>query len=208
MKVIVPCHCGHQFDYEYDDEVEITPDIYNDIVHGNFMSVPCEKCGITLKPEFSVMFTHPVKQMKILLVPELQRDSFLMGKSPLVYKKTDRAVIGFMELAEKLKILEAGFDDIVVECVKYYILSKIVNESNLETEIFIFFDELENNKLSYHIHGLKKDEVGVLNIDMEFYNMTCEKLKDTINEEPYKIFLTPPYISILKLYREYNNEAE
>ena len=203
MKVIMPCHCGHRIDYEYDDEVEITQEIYSEIIHGKFMSVVCPKCGITLKPEYSIMFTYPPRQIKICLVPELQRDSFLRGKSPLSYKKTDRFVIGFMELAEKLKIFEADFDDVVVECVKYYILSKIENENKLENEVIVYFNGFENNKLVFHIHGLVKNEVGVLPIDMNFYNMTSEKLKDSIKEEPFKTFLAPPYVSVLKVYREY-----
>jgi len=205
MKVMMPCHCGHRINYEYDDEVEVTPEVYSDIIHGNFMSVICEKCGITLKPEYSVMFTYPSKQMKICLVPELERDSFLRGKSNLNYKKTDRFVIGFMELAEKLKILEAGFDDIFVEAVKYYILSKIENDNNIENEILIFFNEFKDNNLVFYIHGLKEKEVGILNINKEFYDMTYEKLKDSLNEEPFKKFLVPPYVSILNIYREYTD---
>lgn len=208
MKVIIPCYCGNQINYEYDDEVEITPDIYSDIIQGKFMNVVCGKCQKTLKPEYSVMFRYPPKQMKIFLVPELQRDAFLREKSPLIYKKTDRFVIGFMELAEKLKIFDAGLDDIIVESVKYYILSKIENENNIENEINIFFDKFEDGKLIFHIHGLKKDEIGVLYIVMDFYNMTEEKLKNTINEEPFKNFLTPPYISLLKVYREYNDNID
>ncbi len=38
--------------------------------------------------------------------------------------------------------------------------------------------------------------------------MTEEKLKNTINEEPFKNFLTPPYISLLKVYREYNDNID
>jgi len=210
MKVIMPCHCGDRIDYEYDDEVEITPEIYSDIIHGKFMSVICKKCGITLKPEYPIMFTYPSKsaQIKIFWVPELQRDSFLRGNSQFNYQKTDRFVIGFMELTEKLKIFEAGLDDIVVEGVKYYILSKIENENNIENEILIYFNGFEENNLIFHIHGLKENNVGILNINKDFYDLTSEKIKDLINDEPFKSFLNPPYVSILKIYREYTDNTQ
>ncbi|MCL2792253.1 MAG: CpXC domain-containing protein [Spirochaetaceae bacterium] len=207
MKVILPCHCGHKFEYEYADEVEITPEVYSDIVNGNFMIVNCEKCGITLKPEYPVMFTYPLqeKPIKIFLVPEIHRNPFLAGKSQYLYKTTDRFVIGFMELVEKIEIFKAGFDDIVIEGIKYYILSKIENENDLQNEIFIFFNGIENDKMVFRIHGLREGEVGILNVDINFYDMTSEKIKESINEEPFKSFLIPPYISILKIYREYTD---
>jgi len=207
MKVIIPCYCGHKFDYEYADEVEITPDVFSDITNGDFMTVVCEKCGKDIKPEYPVMFTYPSseKHIKIFFVPELQRDSFLMGKSQYIHKSTDRFVIGYMELVEKIKILAANLDDINIECVKYYILSKIENENNIENEILIYFGELEDNKITFHIHGLREGEVGLLDIEMNFYEMISEKLKDLINDEPFKNFLTPPYISVMKIYREYSD---
>ncbi|MDX9800598.1 MAG: CpXC domain-containing protein [Spirochaetia bacterium] len=204
MKVKIPCHCGNIFEFEYDEETEITPETADEIIHGRFMNTVCDKCGITLKPEFPVMFSYPDPAMKIFFVPELQRDAFLREVSPFLARKADRFVIGFQELAEKIKILEAGLDDISVECVKYYILSKIENDNETEDEIRIFFEKHENEKLMFSIHGLKKDEIGILSVDMNFYNMAKEKAKTSIKEEPFKSFLTPPYISILKIYREYN----
>ncbi len=204
MKVKIPCHCGNIMDFEYNDETEINPESAEEIIHGRFMSTICDKCGITLKPEFPVMFTYPDPRMRIFFIPELQRDAFLRGQSPLLSKNPDRFVIGFQELAEKIKILDAGLDDITVECVKYYILSKIENDIKTEDEIIIYFEKYENDKLTFCIHGLKKDEVGMLSVDMNFYNMSKEKVKTSIGEEPFKSFLTPPYISIIKIYREYN----
>lgn len=208
MKVTVPCHCGNSFDYEYDEEVIITPDKAGEIIHGRFMNANCPACGTTMKPEYPVMFTYPPRQMKIFFVPELQRDSFLRGKSPLVHKSTDRFVIGFMELAEKIKILDAGLDDVTVEGVKYYILSKIENENDIENEILVFFDIIKNGKIVFQIHGMKENEVGILNIGMDFYNKTAEKLSVSIGEEPFKNFLTPPYISVLRVYREYTDNIK
>ena len=208
MKVTVPCHCGNSFEYEYDETVEINPETADNIVHGRFMNTVCTNCGITLKPEFPVMFTYPPKQIQIFLIPELQRDLFLRGKSLLNNKKPDRFVIGFQELAEKIRIFESGLDDDAIELAKYYILSKIETETETENEIIIYFDSLKNDRLSFQIHGLKEKEVGMLNVDMPFYRMSQEKLEKSINEEPFSKFLTPPYISLMRIYREYTENIE
>ncbi len=208
MKVTVPCHCGNTFEYEYSENAEINRETAESIKHGKFMNAICSKCGITMKPEFPVMFTYPEKNMKIFLIPELQRDSFLRGKSAFVEKKPDRFVIGFRELAEKIRILESALDDINVECVKYYILSKIETESKTENEIRIYFDSLKDDKLTFHIHGLKDNEIGILAVDMDFYRLSSEKAEKSISEEPFRSFLTPPYISILRVYREYTENIK
>lgn len=208
MKVKIPCHCGNSFDYEYDEDVTITKDITESIVHGKFMNTVCDKCGLTLKPEFPVTFTYPSKNLTIILIPDLQRDLFLRGKHPLSEKKPNRFVIGFRELAEKINIFEAGLDDITVECVKYYILSRIETESEPENEILVFFDRVENGKLLFQIHGLKEKEIGILKIDRDYYNMTAEKLEQSKSEEPFCRFLAPPYVSLLKIYREYTDNMK
>ena len=84
------------------------------ILSGSFMTAECSHCGKTLKPDFSVRFKNGEKGIDILYIPEKERDSYLRGKSDYIYKKPDRVVIGYYELAEKIRIMREDFDDRVL----------------------------------------------------------------------------------------------
>lgn len=211
MKTTIPCHCGSSFDYMYEENVEIDRQIADDIIDGKFMNAQCSKCGIILKPELPITLIYLKKNMKIFLIPEIQRDAFLRGKSLYNAKTPDRFVIGYLELGEKLRIFESKLDDVVVECIKFYILSKIEDENKLETEVRVIFNRItKNDKLEFLIIGLKEDTIGTLLIGRDYYTMAIEKTKEVIatSEEPFCNFLTPPYISLLRVYRSYEEKEQ
>lgn len=205
MKVLIPCLCGKPAEFEYEKNMDFNDSIAEDILNGNFMSATCQNCGKTLKPDFSVRFKNESDNIDILYIPEKDRDEYLRGKSQYEYKKPNRAVIGYGELVEKIRIIQTGLDDMAVESVKYYILSKIENDNNIENEVFIYFNRIQDDKLFFEIHGLHKDEIGFLPIERHFYDMNSEKLEENMEVEPFKTFLKPPYVSLLKVYREYED---
>ncbi len=92
-----------------------------------------------------------------------------------------------------------------MESSKYYILSKIENESKPENEVNVYFNSIQQDKLVFEIHGLHQDEVGLLPIDKSFYDLNAEKLDEHSSIEPFKTFLEPPYISLMKVYRDYTD---
>ena len=208
-KVMIPCLCGKPSEFEYDENAVLDRETEDIILSGNFMTSNCSFCGKTLKPDFSVRFKNEEKGIDILYIPEKDRDSYLRGKSDYTYKKPDRVVIGYQELAEKIRILRESFDDRIIESVKYYILSKIENDKKPENEIYVYFNSLQNEKLLFEIHGLHEAEVGMLPIEKSFYDLNADKLDEHSSMEPFKTFLEPPYISLMKVYREYeeNNPA-
>ena len=204
-KVMIPCLCGKPSEFEYEDNAVLDIETEEMILSGSFMTAECSHCGKTLKPDFSVRFKNGEKGIDILYIPEKERDSYLRGKSDYIYKKPDRVVIGYYELAEKIRIMREDFDDRVIESVKYYILSKIENDEKPQNEIYIYFNSMRDGKLVFEIHGLHKDEVGLLPIEKSFYDLNAEKLNEHSSTEPFKTFLEPPYISLMKVYREYED---
>ncbi|MBN1648100.1 MAG: hypothetical protein JW874_08710, partial [Spirochaetales bacterium] len=163
-----------------------------------FLAVTCEKCGTVLKPELQSIFVYA--GLKILLIPEKDADSFLLGN--LNIPGTDRVVIGFRELVEKIRILKDGLDDKIIEIVKFYILQKLDSEN----EIIIEFHQFENNELVFHIFGLKQDEIGISKLPADFYENVKKSYKTLKNEEPFTFILEGPYISLNKI--EWENEQE
>ena len=126
----------------------------------------------------------------------IEKDS--LGK--LEIPETDRVVIGFRELVEKIRILKTGMDDKIVEMVKFYILQKIDSEN----EIIIEFNSFENNELEFHIYGLKQDEIGISRLPADFYENVRKSAKKMEKEEPFNFILEGPYISLNKF--EWENE--
>ena len=202
-KVMIPCLCGKPSEFEYDENPVLDKETEDIILSGNFMTSLCSVCGKKLKPDFSVRFKNEDNGVDILYIPEKERDSYLRGKSDYLYKKPERVVIGYQELAEKIRIMRENLDDRVIESVKYYILSKIENDEKPDNEIYVYFNSLQNKKLLFEIHGLHEAEVGMLPIEKSFYDLNAEKLEEHIGIEPFKTFLEPPYISLMKVYREY-----
>ena len=211
MKVKVPCTCYAPVDFEYDEVVDLAqaPEAANRIMAGSFMEVKCPKCGKALHPEFPFTVKHEGKKIDIQFLPERMRDDYLRGTSKYCFKKDGRIVIGFPELAEKLKIINEGFDDRVIEVIKYYMVSKIEADQKPENEIRAFFECTDSDgNLVYQVLGLKDKEVAMITIPKSFYEVCKVKTLAYKNSEPFCLFLSPPYISLLRISHVYEEITE
>ena len=190
------CFCGNEIEIDYKDSYNLDKekDVLEKIMDGSFLTIECKFCNTILKPEYRISFTF--SKTDILMIPEKDSVQFLLGKLEL--PKTDRVVLGFRELVEKIKILQAGLDDSVVEIVKFYILEKI----DTDKEIQIEYQKMENNELTFYIYGLKEDEVGISKLPSDFYEEVKKTLPKIKNDEPYSYILEGPYISVNKIELE------
>ena len=195
-----PCICEHLMEIEVPEVVDIEeePKVLEDLRKGNFLSVVCESCGKTLKPEFPFRVIHPSRGIDIYLLPERERNNFLSGS--ISVPKADRIAIGFPELLDKLEIFLNNLEDRPVELIKLYLLQKAGKEN-----VKLFFHKKEDDYLVVHVHGLRPNEIGVSKVPLSVY----EKAKNTILsgnlEKEIKEMLTPPYVSVSLLSPE---EAE
>jgi len=124
----IVCFCEHSFQTDVPERVDLaeSPEVEEQILSGEFLSVRCPACGKLLKPEFPVFVRH--EGGTILLVPELDRAAFCRGRLPYGLEDATRGAIGYEELAEKFLIKRAGLDDRVVELIKYYLLRKLLDD--------------------------------------------------------------------------------
>ena len=53
------------------------------------------------------------------------------------------------------------------------------------------------------LQGIKENEVGMFTLPKSFYEVTKVKVLAYRKAEPFCLFLTPPYISILRIFRVY-----
>lgn len=195
MKMI-PCYCNKEVEFDFPEELDLSahPEVIDTIMDGTFMSVRCPYCGKLLKPEEPIRVYDSGGTLDLELVPELQRNAFLSGR----YKvKAPRAAVGFPELAEKIAIYLAGLDERAVEVLK---LPGMNRES--DRDISIYFSALEGDSLVFHIHGLDPDRIGVTKISRELYTRTMDTIEGKKPDPVYRDIITPPYISVKKIYRE------
>ncbi len=193
MKTIT-CFCEHTFSIEAPEHIDLRmhPEIREKILTGTFMSFLCPQCGAELKPEFPVHITDGDKGIDLFFIPELERNSYLTGRTSY---SAARIVIGFPELQEKFKLYEAQLDEKAIELIKAYFLERAESSG----EIHIYFGKLEQEHLLFYIEGLKDSETAVTKISHQVYASFKEKIDNKTYDTALEEILTPPYISVEKI---------
>ena len=190
----ITCFCEHTFSVEIPETINIQeqPGIKTEILNGTFLTFTCPKCGSTLKPEFSVRLIDNDNSFDLYFVPELERNSFMMGKTSYSAKNI---VIGFPELQEKFKIYEAGLDERTIELIKVHFLER----ARTSHGIHIYFGKQDNDHLFFYIEGLKDTETAITQISSQLYTSFKHKVDTKTYDKALEEMLTPPYISIEKI---------
>jgi len=200
----ITCLCENEFAVDIPELVDLAeqPETLNSILVGDFMSIECPKCGKILKPEFPFRLIDKQKGLDMFFIPELDRIPYLMGKIDYNTGSPGRVVIGYLELVEKLTIFIDDMDDRVIESIKYYLVQKAVQTADNEEDILIYYKSKKDDILTFHISGLKKDEIAVSKMNMDMYNKIVAEIDSKSTSEPFCNFLTPPYVSINRIYIE------
>lgn len=189
------CYCGTSFEINMKDKIDLekTPEIINHILDNSFMNYNCPACSKLLRPEYRISFFN--KNIDLMMIPEMERDSLLAGTIKL---ETKQVVVGYQELQEKFLILKFSYDDRIIELIKLYILKKI----NTELDVRIIFSDVKNNKLIFHIYGLKENETGISQIPDHIYNSINDNLNERLNDPVVIEILELPYRSVNKISTE------
>jgi hypothetical protein len=204
MKRRIVCFCEHGFDADVPDFVDLgtQPEVEQAILDGEFLSIRCPNCGKVLKPEFPVLIEDPQAENSIFFVPELDRSAYFRGSLAYSLREANRVAIGYEELVEKFLLKRYNLDDRVVEIVKYYLLSKIMEEEPGDKELRILFSKQEENTALFNILGLKESEVGILKVPMATVDKVASQLEEKKHQEPFSEILKSPYVSINNLLVE------
>lgn len=192
----ITCFCDHEVSADFPDTINLEEDrkISEEILSGNFQTLQCPQCGTMLKPEITTVFSLPSRDMSLLYLPEQQRDPFLRGE---VECPASRLVIGFPELVEFIKLLRDDLDPRAVETIKFFLLQKCHNQ-----EVRILYDHGTSEKLTFHISGIRSDEIAVSTLPRELYEKTLASLEERAETDEFGFLFQPPYISINKISTE------
>ncbi len=204
MKRRIVCFCEHSFDADIPLSIDLgkEPEVEQAIISGEFLNIRCPNCGKVLKPEFPVFIDDPQAEHSIFFVPELDRSMYFRGALSYSLREANRVAIGYEELVEKFLIKRHNLDDRVVEIVKYFLLSKIMEDYSGDKEVRILFSKREEDAVLFTVLGLKEDEVGVLKVPMETVHKGESQLEEKKRQEPFSEILKAPYVSINNLFVE------
>lgn len=189
------CHCEQSFMVDLPEVVTINSqnNILTQITEGSFLSCICPSCNAELNMELRTLIKWPEKNTDILLLPEIERIDFLSGKTDV--PQNCQLVIGYPELADRITVLSANLDPLVVETIKYYLAVKALEKNN-ESKLLIVFDSvIETSDLKFHIHGIKENEVAVMKVPYAIYQSIQNDIKEKKDQELYNAIIHSQYIS-------------
>lgn len=201
------CHCEQVFNVDIPEVVNLdsNPEIIGQICDGSFLTCICPACNAVLHTDLETRFEWPSKKTTIVLIPEIDRFSFLSGNIHAI--KDASVVIGYPELADRIAVLTANLAPLAIESVKYHLAVK-ARETNPDAKLTILFEKLNENKdLEFHIHGLKKDEVAVTVIPLRIYQSIKDDSEKNPDSEPYSSLQNGSYLSIQNILIEDSHNA-
>ncbi|MFP4363816.1 MAG: CpXC domain-containing protein [Spirochaetia bacterium] len=195
MEHAVKCICENEMTINFPDQISTKddPDLLSKIEKGDFQKFICDSCGKELKLELPVRIIDKANKIDVFFIPKEEAKDYVTGKTG--YRPVGRAVIGYPELIEKIRVLTAKLDDKAIELIKYYLLQKADADENIS----IYFHNIDSDKIVFHIHGMKEEEVGVIPVPLKVYKDTQKQVKEKEKEPPFSLILSEPYISVNNL---------
>jgi hypothetical protein len=199
MKHTIPCFCDNTFSVEVPDEIDldIQEEYLDKIMNGSFMNFICTSCGKKHKPEFPILITWSSRNLRLEVIPEVERGEFYRRKKDKEPKET---VIGYPELSERIAVYRDRLEPAVIEALKYYLFLK-AEETNPDAEMSIWYQRQEPDALEFHIHGLKADEVAVTRLPIDIYEKTYRDYKTNPRGELFSSLRHGSYLSVQNMMR-------
>jgi len=228
MKRKIPCLCDRVFEVEVPEEINLDTDsVYLDeIKSGRFFNFPCPACGKNHKPEFPLLILWPSKNLRFKVIPEQERGGFYKRKKDAEQKGSDAAetIIGYPEMAERLSVINDGFEPAPVEAIKYFLLLKAEEQyPDEEIEIWYFgFSKGAGSQgggdskgadsegahslgiesfLEFHIHGIKENEVAVMKVPFSLYEKNLNDYRSNPKKEIFSLLKVKNYLSVKNTMR-------
>ncbi|HEC61718.1 MAG TPA: hypothetical protein ENI27_05630 [bacterium] len=200
MKRTLTCFCEETFDQDFPNTIGLTEEVKKAIFEGDFLTATCPGCGKVLKPEFPVLIydSRAGSFGNIFFIPERDRSAYFLDMLTYQLEDAPRVVIGYDELTEKLRLVQSGLDDRVIEVIKYYLLNRALSETDGKKDLRITFHEMKEETLEFYARGVKEDKIGVLNVPVSMYNKAEAQAADL--QEPLSGILQGPYISVNKVF--------
>ncbi|MDR1211584.1 MAG: CpXC domain-containing protein [Spirochaetaceae bacterium] len=199
MKRKITCICETVFDIEVPESADLdkTPGTLDEILDGTFLSYTCPGCGKVHKPEFPITIAWPSKSLSLEALPETERGAYYRRKKDA---GGSSVVISFPELADRLAVIRDGLEPVVIEALKYYMLSK-AQQNYPDREISMWYQKKEAGYLEFHLLGIREGEVAVSRIPLDLYEKNLADYKKSPRSELFSSLKVRNYVSVQNLMR-------
>jgi len=199
MKHNINCPCGNNFQIAYEEEIDIdeNTECLEKILNGTFMNYTCPLCKKKHKPEFRIMIIWKSKNIKLEVLPEMDRGEFYRRKKENLPYET---IISFPEMSERLSVIKDSLEPIVIEALKSYLLAK-AEEDYPDRDINVWYYNNGPAGIEFHIDGIRANEVAVVRIPRELYDKTTADYKKNPKAEPFNSLQVRSYISVQNMLR-------
>jgi len=199
MKKNITCFCRTNFQFEYNDEINIdeNQDVLNQILEGTFMSTNCPSCGKKFKPELKIRIIWKSKNLLMDVIPELERGEFYRNKKD---KSNAQIIIGFPEMADRLSVIKDDLEPVVIETIKSFLLAKAA-ENFPENDVNAWYHCSAPSGIEFHLDGIRKGEMAVMRIPRETYDRTLDDYKNHPKKSIYSSLQVKSYLSVQNLMR-------
>ena len=201
MKKNFTCLCGANVQLEYEEEIDIDKNsgYLEKILDGTFMSVSCPSCKKKHKPEYKITVIWRSKNLKMEVIPELERGEFYRKKKD---KQPVQTIISFPEMADRLSIIKDNLEPVIIETLKSFLLTKAA-EDYPENEINAWYYCCGPEGIEFHLDGIRCGEIAVMRIPLEIYEKTLEDFKKHPKKEMYASLKAGSYLSVQNLLRPF-----
>jgi hypothetical protein len=199
MKPNINCPCGKNFSIEFEEEVDLdqNPEYIEEIFNGTFMSFFCPACGKKHKPEYRITLLWKSENLKLEVLPELERGEFYRRKDEKVSFET---VIGYPEMAERLAVIADGLEPVAIETLKYYLLAK-AEENYPGRDINAWYHEKNDSGVVFHLDGIREGELAVMKVPLQLYEKTREDYRKKPKNEIFTHLRWRSYMSVQNILR-------
>lgn len=133
--------------------IEFNPELKEKLLDGSLFQVKCNHCGRFVYVEYPLLYHDMEKKIMIHCDPALRdnalADSFAKGLAESYIRDyKQRFVLNSRELAEKVRIFDAGFDDRIIEIMKIFVFNQLSESENFD-EADVLFDIMPDNSYSF-----------------------------------------------------------
>ena len=199
MKQNIGCPCGKSFPQDIEEEIDLdlNPEHIESICSGTFLNFLCPACGKKHKPEFKLMIVWKSKNLRLEVLPELERGEFYRRKKDNASYET---IIGYPEMADRIAVIKDDLSPIVIETLKYYLLAK-AEENYPDRDINAWYHSRGEGGIEFHLDGIRAGELAVMRIPVEVYEKTREDCQKRPKNEVFTSLKSGSYTSVQNIFR-------
>jgi hypothetical protein len=187
------CQTSGQHTMEKRVCISKTPQLKEDIISGTYFEWVCPGCAKRFFVDDVFLYNDDENKFMVYLVPGYDEETLpvpTLLKTDSDYDtahSTLRVTASFIDFAEKIKILEAGLNDRIVEAIKA-LYASVHSETWCETVYNILFEGVgENGELNFDVF-LEKDDFS-FGVPRDVYDKTSSDFSFLCDREEGEAFL-------------------